>query len=662
MCGIAGILDTCEGRAIRAEEVASMVRPLAHRGPDGVGVRVDGAVGLGHSRLAIIDTAGGAQPMANEDESVWVVFNGEIFNYLELRESLQRAGHVFRTRSDTEVIPHLYEEYGDELVHHLNGQFAIALWDARRRRLLLVRDRVGIRPLFYLEWQERLFFASEIKALFRGSGLPRRIDQRALAEVFTYWSPLAPSTFFENVFSVPPGHMLSIERGRRDLRRYWDWTFPEPVETRRETDWVEELRALLVDAVRLQLRADVPVGTLLSGGLDSSIIASLVHSCSDAPLRTFSVRFEDGEFDEGPYQREMVRHLGIEHTDWLCRGPDIADALPQAIWHSETALVRTAPVPMMLLSAQIRAAGYRVVLSGEGADEAFAGYDIFKEARVRRFCARQPGSRSRPLLFGRLYPYLAHSPASATALSHKFFQQGSSPPDRPSFAHEPRWAATRRAWRFFSDELLSSLRDWDPAAAVERLVPSDSAGWNPLARDQYVEAHTLLSGYLLSSQGDRMAMAHGVEGRFPFLDHRVIELANRMPAGLKLRGLTEKFVLKKAARGWIPDLVRDRTKQPYRAPDTRSFWARGDAPEYVSTLLSPRRLSEAGYFEPTVVAQLLEKCRVGRAIGFGDNVAFVGILTTMLADALFVRGETVPGVKREAPEAGERIGAIDVVA
>jgi asparagine synthase (glutamine-hydrolysing) len=656
MCGIAGILETRAERAIRAEEIASMVGPLAHRGPDGTGVWVDGAIGLGHSRLAIIDTAGGAQPMANEDESVWVVFNGEIFNYLELRESLQRAGHVFRTRSDTEVIPHLYEEYGDEFVHHLNGQFAIALWDTRRQRLLLARDRVGIRPLFYAEWQERLFFASEIKSLFRGSGLPRRIDPRGLAEVFTYWSPLAPSTFFENVQSVPPGHVLSVERGRRTLRKYWDWTFPEPAESRREADWVEELRALLVDAVRLQLRADVPVGALLSGGLDSSIIASLVKNCSDAPLRTFSLRFEDAEFDEGAYQREVVRHLGIDHTDWLCRGADIADALPQAVWHSETALVRTAPVPMMLLSARIRAAGYKVVLTGEGADEAFAGYDIFKEARVRRFCARQPDSTRRPLLFGRLYPYLALSPAASSALSHAFFQQGPAHPDRASFAHGPRWTATRRAWRFFSDELAASLRDWDPTAAVESLVPPDGAAWNPLARDQYVEAHTLLSGYLLSSQGDRMGMAHGVEGRYPFLDHRVIELANRMPAGLKLRGLTEKFVLKQAARGWVPDLVRERTKQPYRAPDTRSFWARGVAPEYVSTLLSPRRLADAGYFDPAAVAPLLDKCRLGRAISFGDNVAFVGILTTMLADALFVRGETVSGMQRGTQE------AVDVVA
>ncbi len=654
MCGIAGILDIRAGRPIRTEEVACMVGSLAHRGPDGVGVRVDGAIGLGHSRLAIIDTAGGAQPMANEDESVWVVFNGEIFNYLELRESLQRSGHVFRTRSDTEVIPHLYEEYGDDLVHHLNGQFAIALWDTRRQRLLLARDRVGIRPLFYAEWQERMFFASEIKSLFRGSALPRRVAARALAEVFTYWSPLAPSTFFENVFSVPPGHVLSVERGRRSLRKYWDWTFPEPAEPRRDAEWVEELRALLVDAVRLQLRADVPVGALLSGGLDSSLVASLVKRSTAAPLRTFSLRFEEAELDEGPYQRDVVRHLGLDHTEWLCRGADIADALPRAVWHSETALVRTAPVPMMLLSARIRAAGYKVVLTGEGADEAFAGYDIFKEARVRRFCARYPGSTRRPLLFGRLYPYLAHSPTAATALSHKFFQQGSSLPERPSFAHEPRWAATRRAWRFFSDDVLSSVRDWDPAAAVDRLVPADSGGWNPLARDQYVEAHTLLSGYLLSSQGDRMGMAHGVEGRYPFLDHRVLELANRMPAGLKLRGLTEKLVLKKAARGWVPDSVRERTKQPYRAPDSRSFWARGVVPEYVATLLSPRRLADAGYFEPVAVAQLVEKCRLGRAIGFADNMAFVGVLTTMLADALFVRGESVPGAQREE--------AVDVVA
>ncbi len=650
MCGIAGILSVDSDKSPDRRRLAAMIEALAHRGPDGSGAWTDGRAALGHSRLAIIDTTGGAQPMGNEDGSVQVVFNGEIFNYLELRESLLAAGHVLKTSSDTEVIPHLYEEHGDDFVHHLNGQFAIALWDRKRQRLLLARDRVGIRPLFYAHGGGQLVFASEVKALFRGSEIPRKVNPRAVGEVFTFWTTLPPTTFFEGVESLAPGHLMTVEADATRIRRYWDWSFPE-AEARSAADWVEELRALLVDSVRLQLRADVPVGALLSGGLDSSIITALVKRYTATPLRTFSLRFEDEEFDEGTHQRELVDHLGTEHTELMCRTADIGAAFPRAVWHSETALVRTAPAPLMLLSGAIREAGYKVVLSGEGADEVFAGYDLFKEAQVRRFCARQPASDRRPRLFGRLYPYLAHSPAAGRALTAKFFEQGLEHLQRPFFAHWPRWSATRRAWRFFSAGLRESLADWDLAETVERLMPAESAGWRPLCRDQYLEAHTLLSGYLLSSQGDRMAMANGIEGRFPFLDHRVIELANRMPPGLKLRGLTEKAVLKRAAIGWIPEGVRTRTKQPYRAPDSRSFFGRAAGTEYMEALLHPRRLADAGYFDPAAVAPLVEKCRAGRAIGFADNMAFVGILSTMLVDAMFVRGESFSGT-----------GALDAVA
>jgi len=650
MCGIAGILRIT-GAPPQERELAAMIEAIRYRGPDGTGFYRDDEVGLAHARLSIIDLEGGRQPIHNEDKTVWVTFNGEIFNYIELRRDLERAGHRFYTQSDTEVIVHAYEEYDDHFLEHLNGQFAIGLWDRRRRRLLLARDRTGIRPLFYAMAAGRLLFASEIKALFRCPEVPRLLDVRALGQIFTFWSVLAPDTVFSGIKTLPPGHYMVVESGAQRLVRYWDWTFPaEPVDDARTAETcAEELRALLVDAVRLQLRADVPVGAYLSGGLDSSVLTTIIKNFTDTPLRTFSITFEDGEFDESTHQQQLVTYLGTHHTAVHCTTEDIGAAFRRTVWHTEAPIVRTAPAPLMLLSERVRAEGYKVVLTGEGADEVFAGYDLFKEAKIRRFWARAPQSRLRPRAFERLYPYLKHSPAAGRGFTQQFFGQGMEHQDKPYFAHIPRWTTTRRIWQFFSRDVQQALAGWDPYRAFVHWLPQATERWVALGRDQYVEAHTLMSGYLLSSQGDRMAMANSIEGRFPFLDHRVIEFANRLPPRYKLRALTEKYILKKAAEGLLPEAIRTRTKQPYRAPDSQSFFRNGRAIDYVAELLDARRLRDAGYFDPEAVEKLVAKCRGGRAIGFGDNMAFVAILSTMLVDELFLR-EAV-GAKREvAPQ------------
>jgi len=644
MCGIAGILST-GGAAPQADELAAMIGKLAHRGPDGTGYYRDAECGLGHSRLSIIDIAGGRQPIHNEDETVWVSFNGEIFNYVELRRELEAAGHRFYTQSDTEVLVHVYEQHGDRFLEHLNGQFAIALWDRRERRLLLARDRTGIRPLFYSNRSGRLTFASEVKALFALQGVPRRLDTNALGELFTYWSVVPPRSVFAGIQTLPPGHYLVAERGSVRVVRYWDWQFPEDGahDARPVEECAEELRSLLVDAVRLQLRADVPVGAYLSGGLDSSVVTTLIKNFTETPLRTFSLTFADREFDESEHQRELVAYLGTRHTPVHCTAEALSDAFRRAIWHTESPILRTAPVPLMLLSRQVRAEGYKVVLTGEGADEVFAGYDLFKEAKIRRFWARQPGSKLRPRLLERLYPYLKdqnNSPAGAGAFTQMFFGAGMEQVDEPYFAHMPRWTTTRRAWQFFSADVKRELGGWDPYRAYKDWLACATERWSPLARDQYTEAHTLLSGYLLCAQGDRMAMANSVEGRFPYLDHRVIEFANRLPPRYKLRALTEKYVLKQAVKGLLPESIRRRVKQPYRAPDSQSFFRAGQPVDEVAELLSTERLRDAGYFDPQAVAKLVAKCRDGRAAGFGDNMAFVGILSTMLLDDLFVRRRT----------------------
>lgn len=639
MCGIAGIFANGSSAPPRADELSAMIRAIRYRGPDGDGFLREDRVGLAHARLSIIDLASGQQPIHNEDESVWVVFNGEIFNYVELRAQLEQAGHRFYTQSDTEVIVHLYEQHGEDFVAHLNGQFAIALWDRRRHQLVLARDRTGIRPLFYTTVNGRVAFASEVKALFALPEVPRRIAPRALAEIFTFWAPLEPHCIFEGIASLPPGHLMVVSDGATRVRRYWDWDFPtEPVDDRRSGDeCAEELRALLIDAVRLQLRADVPVGAYLSGGLDSSIVTSLIHHFTDTPLRTFSLTFEDDEFDESDHQQEMVRYLGTTHSQIRCTQADIAAAFPRAIWHAESPILRTAPTPLMLLSGLVREQGYKVVLTGEGADEVFGGYDLFKEAKVRRFMARSPQSASRSQLLSRLYPYLKHSPATGGAFAKAFFSEGLEHLAQPYYGHIPRWTTTARTAQFFSKAMRESLQGWNAHAAVEATLPADIARWSPLARDQYIEAHTLMSGYLLCSQGDRMAMANSIEGRFPFLDHRLIEFANRLPPRYKLMGLTEKYLLKRSMKGLLPESVRQRSKQPYRAPDSQSFFQAGKPVEYVAELMSAERIAAAGHFDPAAVAKLVGKCRSGRAIGFADNMAFVGILSTMCVDDMFIR-------------------------
>jgi asparagine synthase (glutamine-hydrolysing) len=644
MCGIAGYLDRSGGNAPTRAQLERMIRALHHRGPDGYGFHVSPPVGLAHARLSIIDLATGDQPIHNEDRSVWVVFNGEIFNYVELRAELSAQGHVFSTQSDTEVIVHLYEQHGLRFVEHLNGQFAIALWDQNQRRLVLCRDRVGIRPLFYSVDERTLAFASEVKAL-QAAGFGRSgLRPTGLAEVFSLWSAFPGRSVFNGVQSLPPGHLLTLQDGALKIEKYWDWDFdPACIDERSSfDDAAAQLRELLTDAVRLQLRSDVPVGAYLSGGLDSSIVTAAIKRVSSTRMTSYSLTFEDAEFDEREFQQAMVAHLDTEHIERLCTQADIGRSFPLAIWHTETPLVRTAPTPLMLLAERVHQQGRKVVLTGEGADEVFAGYDLFKEAKVRRYIDAHPGSAARRRLVEKLYPYLKHSPAAGKAMAQSFFTQGTLPVTHPAYAHYTRLDVTRRIWRFLSADMRAAIGDWNPEQAIAEWVPARSAGWSDLGRDQYVEAQLLMSGYLLASQGDRVAMAHSVEGRYPYLDHRVIEFANRLPPRYKLGGLREKRILRRAFADFLPPAIAQRVKQPYRSPDSASFFRDGEPLAYVAQLLGPEAIRRAGYFDAAAVELLVKKCRAGKVVGFADNMALVGILSTMLMHELFINGES-PG-------------------
>jgi len=640
MCGIAGIVALQESApAPDRDLLVRMAGSLRHRGPDEFGIFRDRRAGLAHARLSIIDVATGQQPMASEDEGLWLVFNGEIFNYVELRAELVALGHRFRTQSDTEVLIHAYQQWSDGCFERFNGQWAIALWSRADRRLVLCRDRYGVRPLHYVEHAGSVRFASEIKALFADPGVPRALDSEGLAQAFTFWSPLAPRSAFAGVREVEPGHVRTYQDGRVTDRAWWTPRYEPDAGLRTAGDAADAVQAALANATSLRmLRADVPVGSYLSGGLDSSLIAALGREVVGSRFQTFSVTFEDAEFDESGHQRAVVERLGTEHHAIRISGRDIADVFPQVVAHAERPLLRTAPAPMFLLSKLVHEHGIKVVLTGEGADEMFAGYDIFREGRVRRFWARQPQSLVRPRLLERLYPYLARSPVSRSALAREFFGRDLDQAGRPGFAHGPRWSTTSTLQRLFEPSRAAAAERYDPVAELLESLPSGFPTWTPLAQDQYLECRTLMSPYLLSAQGDRMLMAHSVEGRFPFLDRDVIGLANALPDAAKLAGLDEKHVLKQVARAYLPASVVDRPKQAYRSPDAAAFFSRGE-PAWVADVTSPAAIAGAGVFDPKAIAQLLGKCRTRAQAGptsNSDNMAVVGILSTQMLHRLFV--------------------------
>lgn len=638
MCGIAGVIGSPLSDAEGAQLAARMAAQLRHRGPDGAAYYQDDVALLVHTRLSIIDLAGGTQPIHNEDKSLWVTFNGEIFNYIELREELVARGHRFYTHSDTEVIVHLYEEYGQAFVQRLNGQFAIALWDARRRECLLVRDRVGIAPLYYRLDRDRLVFGSEIKAILETQSASPSLDVAALNQIFTFWTTLPSGTPFEGIRSLPPGCLARYGAdGRFEVRTYWDHVYPEQAAAylTDENQACETLRELLFDATRIRLRSDVPVGAYLSGGLDSSILAAVIRQFKDTRLSTFSISFADADHDEKPHQTSMVNFLGTKHRNVHCENQDIGERFLSSLWHMEFPVIRTAPVPMGILSGLAHDSGYKVVLTGEGADELFGGYDLFKETRIRQFWGANPASEWRPALLARLYPYLDLNQKSGNSFVRHFFGVGIEDRNQPLFSHLTRMSSTGKIKAFLSE----AARETDAEGAAQQLIeslPPAFSRWHWLCKAQYLEIKTLMTGYLLTSQGDRMLMQHAVEGRFPFLDHRLMEFANRLHPHLKMKVLQEKYILRKAMMQYLPPEIAKRVKQPYRAPNIPAFFS-AQRPEYVDALLAPESVRSLGVFDEKKVALLLKKVVAGRSSGYADNMAIVAILSTQAIAHLFIQ-------------------------
>ena len=586
MCGIVGVFDL-SGRPVDPDVLARMTGTLVHRGPDASGSFSEGGAALGFRRLSIIDLATGDQPLFNEDRSLVLVCNGEIYNYRELTRELTSRGHVFRTRSDVEVLLHLYEEQGCDLVRRLNGQFSFLLFDRRRRTLFAARDPFGINPLYYARIGDLFLLGSEIKALLEHPLAPREVDLTGLDQVLTFPGLVPPRTIFQGIASLEGGHFLKLTPAGLENREYWDLVYPEQGETgpeEPEAAWVEGLRERLESAVRYRLQADVPVGFYLSGGLDSSLVGALVGKLSTEPRHSFSITFADREISEQRYQRLMAGLLGSQHHEIPFGWEQIHDRLGAMIYHCECPVKESYDACALALSAAARAAGVPVVLAGQGADELFAGYPGYRFDQAGR--RQDAGSDPDALLEESIRETLWGDP-------DLFYETDFLP------LREVKSA-------FYASDLAASLDEFE--SVRQPLVRADRLrGRHPLSQRSYLDFKLRLSEHLLSEHGDRMALANSVEGRYPFLDPGVVDLAVRMPPRLKVNQLVEKYVVKQAARGLVPDEVIHREKFGFRAPSTP--YLLGRRVEWIEDLLSYERIRAQGYFNPDTVERLKARYR-----------------------------------------------------
>jgi asparagine synthase (glutamine-hydrolysing) len=641
MCGLAGVFSA--GETASRDLLLAMAGELSHRGPDGVGMLLHGPFGMVNTRLSIVDIDDGDQPLPDDSGRYWAMQNGEIYNHVELRAELSELGHSFRTRCDTEVIACAYAEWGVEFLDRLNGDFALAVWDKERRELLLARDRFGVRPLFIAEFGGDLLFASEIKALLRHPRAPRSLDPAGVAAAFSLWTTLPDRTAFRGVRHLGPGCHLRIDASRAYREgRWWAWTFAGEQSSGAPAPALEEeLRFLLADACRLRLRADATVGAYVSGGVDSSAIATLSRKLvPGTPL--LAVGFGDSRFDESRFQDQVARSLDARLHRVVATEDDIASIFPEVTRLAETPLLRTAPAPLLLLSALAKKVGCKAVLTGEGADEMFAGYDIFKEAMIRRFWARQPDSLVRPRLLQRLYPYLDLDSAQLHSFLRLFFAADLQRTDDPLYSHRIRINNGRRLWRLFDDGALLEAKSSNIEGTLRSRLPQAFSQWPAIFQVQHLEAETFLSGYLLQSQGDRMLMGNSVEGRFPYLDHRIAEFAARTPQHLLLCGLRDKIILRRAVEPLIGKELSFRAKHPYRAPILHALMSR-KAADYVNAVTDPDYVSQAGLFKPNVVMSVVRKCRENASgrMSEVDEMMLAGVVSTMLLHHMFVQRPTL---------------------
>lgn len=603
MCGICGIFDT-KGNPVDRELLSRMNTRIRHRGPDGEGMYFGPGVGLANRRLSIIDLEGGGQPIANEDESVNVVFNGEIYNYIELRDELEKRGHVFQTQSDTEVIVHGYEEWGDECTNRFNGMFAFALWDSKRRRLFIARDHLGIKPLYYVLLGQRLLFASEIKSLLVDPGCPRRVDIQALSQLFTLRYVPSPRTLFQGIQKLPPAHQMIVQSGGIQIQRYWKST-PHIRTGVNQSQLVEEYQALVEDAVRLQMRSDVPVGLFLSSGVDSSCLLALMSKLSNQPVRTFTIGFADGEeSNETDDAREVAEMFGSDHSEQVLSSHDYEKYYERYLWDLEEPVGNETAAAFYFVS-QITSQKVKVALTGQGADEPWAGYGRYVGIRFSEAYSALP----QPLTRGLLKKIGEHY------VKQEQWKRGFS-----SLYERDVLSRFINVYSFFTPEMKAQLfQPWlreqisvDGLEAKQALgqLQSEVQNLDPFTQILYIDTRTNLPDDLLMV-GDKTSMANSLEVRVPFLDYRLIQFIETLPPSLKLKGFRGKYLHKKAIEKWLPKEIVWRKKKGFANPIDK--WLRTSMRSFVNDQLLSDNAAVNYYFNRQFIREMLEQHEQNRA-------------------------------------------------
>lgn len=604
MCGICGKLDFATDGRVGEALIQAMCDTISHRGPDEHGVYVRGRVGLGHRRLSIIDLSTGQQPMSNERRDLWIVFNGEIYNFQELRQDLERRGYRFHSTSDTEVIVHLYDEYGPACVRHLRGMFAFALWDQRRQRLVLARDRLGQKPLFYALTEQALVFASEIKAILQDAVLPREMNLTAMYHFLTYQYVPPPDTMFQGISELPPAHTLICENGAVWIERYWNLSYLPKYELG-EGEILERAEHLIQEAVKLRLISDVPLGAFLSGGIDSSLVVAYMAQFSDRPVKTFSIGFEEKVFNELPYARMVAERYATEHHEFIVK-PNALEILPKLIWHFDQPFGDSSAIPTFYLS-EMTSRHVKVALNGDGGDESFAGYWRYLGYAPVRYYRILP----QPLRSAILRPAidrLAGSPVARqwmpkTIRRAKFLSDLSFKPQEDLYARMLEIFDQEQKIDLLSADLRRQFADLNSLTYMFRYFHSDQVD-NLIDRMLYSDVMTYLPGDLLVKV-DRATMAYGLEGRSPFLDHHVMEFAARLPADNKLRGSCLKYLLKKLGGHWLPPPIIRRRKQGFGVP--LGQWFQHELRAMLHDILEASRLAADGVLDGATIRRLLQE-------------------------------------------------------
>jgi asparagine synthase (glutamine-hydrolysing) len=613
MCGICGVLELEGGRRVLREHVDAMVQKLVHRGPDDAGYYMNPVVGLGFRRLSIVDLAGGHQPMSNEDGTVWIVFNGEIYNHASIRPDLERRGHRYATRSDTETILHLYEEYGDDCVLHLRGMFAFAIWDSLKRRLFCARDRLGIKPFYYAVTTGRFSFASEMKALFEVPGLLPKMNQSALPEFFSLGYLSAEGSLFQGISKLLPGHRLSIDLNQPDPRprteQYWDLNITSEDTESTDGEYIARFRDLFTESVQMRMMSDVPVGVFLSGGLDSSSIAAVMAGLSKERIKTFSVGYAEDRFSELTYARRMAECIGAEHNEVVLGPDDFLRNLPRLIWHEDEPMVWPSSVALHFVS-QLAVQKVKVVLTGEGGDELLAGYMKYR-ATLFNLRFGPAYEKLAPAVLRNVVRRALDSPVLPATLRRKLrhsFLYYEKQFEKIYFENFYSVFPQEMQSRLFTPEMVNQLRDISTCATSMHYFKSEGKPDSLLTRLLYLDIKTYLVELLMKQ--DQMSMAASIESRVPFLDHMLVEFAMRIPSRLKVRYLSGKYLLRRAMKGRLPPEVLHRSKVGFPTPVKP--WLRYQLFDRVAKILTDGRLAERKILTANYVRDLLEAHRTGR--------------------------------------------------